>query len=373
MDINIKDYLNDLEQRLDADEEEQLLNDWYLFADDKMRDRSYFNPKRTPKPSSLDWPDVYFNETFTDYDKMLYKQLLRCNEQLSTGGGELLVFRSSFGVGLIPSMFGCEIKYLPDEQNSLPTPLHLTWDQVCKIIEDYNHGIKPDIRSGFGQQTFDAAHHVQDLLKDYPKLSKYLFIYTPDTEGPCSLSDSIIGSDIYMLYYEEEETIAEFIDIIADTFIRYVTEWKKEFPSIDKDHAIDWGLLHRGGILIREDSATNISPTMYEEFYQTADQTIFDAFGGGILHFCGKGDHLVEPFSNLRGLRAINMSQPDWNDMEKVYRNTIEKGIEIIGMPRFEIRRCDKEGIDLKGRVQAGICVAAWMGEPEEGTKNKNK
>ncbi len=367
MEINIKQYLEDLENRLDEKEEEELLKSWYVFADQKLENQSYFDPKRNPKPSKLEWPDICFNETYDDYDKMIYKQLLRCNDQLTKGGGELLVFRSSFGVGLIPSMFGCEIKLLPDEQNSLPTPLPLSMEQVIAVIEDYKAGKKPDIRSGLGQKTFDAANHLKVLLKDYPKLQKYLYIYTPDTEGPCSLSDEIVGTEIYTMFYEDEEIAADIIEIITDTFIRYVKEWKKEFPSIDENHSIDWGLLHQGGILIREDSATNISPAMYEEFYMESDQKIFDAFGGGILHFCGKGDHLTEPFSRLRGLKAINMSQPNWNDMEKVYHNIIDNNIEIIGMPRYEIRRCDREGINLKGLVQAGICVAAWMGEPEEG------
>lgn len=365
MDFNIREYLDDLENRLDENEEQDLLLSWFAFADGKMKDRSYFEPRRMKKPSRLEWPEICFNETFDDYDKMIYKQLLRCNEQLETGGGELLVFRSNFGVGLIPSMFGCEIHKLADEQDSLPTAIHLNRDQIIKIIEQYRNGIKPDVRSGLGQKTFDAAYRLRELLEDFPKLKKFLYIYTPDTEGPCSLADEIIGSDIYELYYEEEGLVSELIEIITDTFIRYVKEWKKEFPSIDNKHSIDWGLLHKGGILIREDSATNISPEMYEKFYMEMDQKILDAFGGGILHFCGKGDHLIESFSRLRGLTAINMSQPDWNDMDKVYRNTIDKGIEIIGMPKFETRRCDREKIELKGLVHAGICVAAWMGEPE--------
>lgn len=372
MSVDIRKYLDDLENRLNENEEEELLKSWYDFADQKLEGQSYFNPSREPKPSGLEWEKVLFNETFDDYDNMIYKQLLRCNEQLTTGGGELLVFRSSYGTGLIPSMFGCEIRTMPDEQDSLPTSLPLTEEEIRKIIDNYKIGIKPDVRSGLGQKTFDAAHHLEKLLEDYPKLQKYLNIYTPDTEGPCSLAESIVGSELHFLFYDEEEYVHDLIEVITDTFIRYVQEWKSEFPSIDESHAIDWGLLHRGGILIREDSATNISPNMYEEFFMEADQKIFDAFGGGILHFCGKGDHLIEIFSELRGLNAINMSQPDWNDMDKIYANTIEKKIEIIGMPRFEIRRCDRENINLKGLVQAGICVAAWMGEPEEDPRDKN-
>ena len=159
-------------------------------------------------------------------------------------------------------MLGCEVRILPKEQDSLPGAMHLEWDQILKINEDFRNGIKPDIRSGLGQKTIDAAHHVEEVLKDYPKLQKYLHIYQPDTQGLCSL---------------------------------------------------------------------------------------------------------VEAFSELRGLTALNMSQPDMNNMDGIiYPNTIDKDIQIIGMAKFEIRRCDREGINLKGMVHVGLCVAAWMGEPEK-------
>ena len=364
--MNIHKYLEDLENRLDEQQEERLLADYYRFADRKMKDVSYFKPERVPAPSHVEWEPVYFNDTFEDYDMMLYKQLLRANDQLSTGGGELLSFRSNFGIGLIPSMLGCEVRLLPREQDALPGAIHLEWDQILKINEDFRNGIKPDVRSGLGQKTIDAAHYVDELLKGYPKLHKYLHIYQPDTQGPCSLVEAIVGSDFYLMLLEEEDEINDFIEVVTDTFIRYMQLWKEEFPFCRGEYAWDYGLLYKGGIMIREDACTNISGSMYEEFFQEADQKILDAFGGGAAHFCGHGDHLLKAFSELKGLTAINMSQPDMNDMDGiVYPNTIEKDIQIIGMPKFEARRCDRKGIDLKGMVHVGICVAAWMGEPE--------
>ncbi|MBQ8304623.1 MAG: hypothetical protein IJX90_00175 [Blautia sp.] len=366
MSFDIHRYLTDLENRLDEAQEEQLLADYYRFADRKMTDRSYFKPERKPCPSSIEWEHIYFNDTFEDYDKMLYKQLLRANDQLTDGGGELLSYRANFGTGLIPSMFGCEVRILPREQDSLPGPIHLEWEQILKINEDFRNGIKPDVRSGLGQKTIDAAHHVEELLKGYPKLQKYLHIYQPDTQGPCSLAEAIVGSDFYLLLLDEEDEMNDFIECITDTFIRYVSLWKEEFPFCKGEYAWDYGLLYKGGVMIREDATTNISSSMYEDYFMDADQKILDAFGGGAVHYCGHGDHLSEDFSELKGLTALNMSQPDMNDMDGViYPTTIDRDIQIIGMPKFEVRRTDRKGIDLKGMVHVGVCVAAWMGEPE--------
>ena len=108
--MDIRKYLEDLENRLDEQQEERLLADYYRFADRQMKDVSYFKPERVPAPSLVEWEPVFFNDTFEDYDMMLYKQLLRANDQLASGGGELLSFRSNFGIGLIPSMLGCEVR-----------------------------------------------------------------------------------------------------------------------------------------------------------------------------------------------------------------------------------------------------------------------
>ena len=365
--MNIHKYLADLENRLDEQQEAGLLQEYYDFAECKMTDRSYFRPARVPSPSQVEWnEEVYYNDTLEDYDKMLYKQLLRCNEQLEKGGGELLSVRSSFGTALIPSMFGCEVKILPLAQDSLPGPGPLGWERAQEIVEEFKKGVKPDVRSGLGQKSIDAAHHMEELLKDYPKLQKYMHIYQPDTQGPCSISEAIVGSEFYELLYDEEDEVKEFIDVVTDTFIRYLQVWKEEFPYCGNDYSFDYGLICRGGVMIREDSTCNISAAMYEEFFMEPDQKILDAFEGGAVHFCGHGDHLIKSFSELRGLTSVNMSQPDMNKMDElIYPHTIDKGIQLTGIANYEMRRADRHGLNLKGMVQIGVCVAAWMGEPE--------
>ncbi len=58
------------------------------------------------------------------------------------------------------------------------------------------------------------------------------------------------------------------------------------------------------------------------------------------------------------------MSEPELNNMEKVYSNTIKKGINIIGLKKEEVDRGLKEGIKYMGRVHCGASLAAW--EPKE-------
>ncbi len=85
------------------------------------------------------------------------------------------------------------------------------------------------------------------------------------------------------------------------------------------------------------------------EFVRPLDQRLFDQFGGtGAVHFCGRGEHYIEAMSQMRGLTAIAMSQPHLNDMGPICRNTVDKGIKLLGFPR---EAAESAGRNLRGQV----------------------
>jgi hypothetical protein len=47
------------------------------------------------------------------------------------------------------------------------------------------------------------------------------------------------------------------------------------------------------------------------------------------------------------------MSQPEYNDMETIYRHTVDKGINIIGLRPETAQASAAKGRDLHGRVHA--------------------
>ena len=64
------------------------------------------------------------------------------------------------------------------------------------------------------------------------------------------------------------------------------------------------------------------------------DKKLLERYGGGVIHFCGRGDHYIDKLQELPQVYGINMSQPEYNDLEKIYTNTVDKGIKILSMPR---------------------------------------
>jgi uroporphyrinogen-III decarboxylase len=110
-------------------------------------------------------------------------------------------------------------------------------------------------------------------------------------------------------------------------------------------------MLHRGRIMVRNDASTNLSPAMYEEFVRPYDQRLLAELGGGAIHFCGRGDHFVPKIADLSGLYAINTTQPALNNMETIFRHTIDRGINLIGLERDAAEQAVGRGRPLRGRV----------------------
>jgi len=355
MDLSV--YLEDLQRRINGAEEDRLAARWLSFADCKLTE-GYFAPSRPPAKPAIDWPNLNINPCIDDIDLMIYRELKSVSDTLASGGGELPAVRPNYGTGIIPSMYGAEVFIMPDETNTLPCtrPLPGAMTAVKRILEKG----EMDFSKALAGKVFNFAERWAEVSAPYELVRRFIYVYNPDLQGPFPLADMLWGSDIYTDIFDEPETVHAAIAFFADVIIAFLKKYHALCPPFDAGHSVEWGLLHRGGIIIRNDAAMNISGEMYREFVMPQDQRIIDAFGGGI-HFCGKGDHYITHVSQIRGMSAFNMSQPECNNMETIYRNTIDKGIVIIGMPAPEVKRAAASGRELHGRVHCGASLAAWL------------
>ncbi|MDD2428625.1 MAG: hypothetical protein PHQ85_03480 [Eubacteriales bacterium] len=359
--MDLTPYLKDLENRIDILEEERLENDWLQFADGLCRE-PFFSPKRKISKASVDYPAMYVNDAFENENWMVYHQLKMVNEELAGGKGNLLCVRPNYGTGIIPSMFGAEMFYLARELDTLP---------CTRTLADGEDGVRTILRenkmyfdAGLSAKVFRFAQHYHDAVAPYPKIRRCVHVYNPDLQGPFPLSDMLWGGDIYIAMYEDEALVHEMLSFMTDVYLRFTAKWHALYPPFDKGHSVEWGLLHRGGTMIRNDAAMNISGNMYHDFVMPYDRRIIDALGGGV-HFCGRGDHYIEHVCAIENIGCINLSQPHLNDMEKIYSRSIDCGIPIIGMPEDEISRAVAQGRDLKGKVHSGASLAVWESKPK--------
>ncbi|MBN2711709.1 MAG: hypothetical protein JXR97_04645, partial [Planctomycetes bacterium] len=208
----------------------------------------------------------------------------------------------------------------------------------------------PDLSRGWGGKVFQTAERFIECFSKYPELARHVHIYHPDLQGPMDVCELLWGSDIFVDLYEEAELVHEALSLITDTYIAFMEKWHSLIPATG-EYSTHWGLLLKGQIMLRDDSAMNLSPEMYREFIMPYNQRLLDRYGGGI-HACGKVDHWLPIASELNNFHCFNMSQPHYNDMETVYQSTVDKGLRILALSRETVEQDSGAGRNLRGLVQ---------------------
>lgn len=344
----IKKYLEDLESRLEDGVEKEIYKQWVDFIEGRFKG-DIFKPYRDKKVSPLiDWPKISVNDTLENYDLMALQQLKMCSDMLASGSGQILSIRSNYGTGIMPSLFGAELFVMQEEHNTLPTtrPIEGGVEAIKRILDK---GI-PDIYNGLGARVFEMGHRFVNIKSKYPLIDKHLHLYHPDMQGPMDICELLVGSELFYIIMDEPELVHELLKLVCDTYSKFMKEWLKIAPY-EGGYSVHWSLLHKGCLMLRDDSAMNFSPALFEEFIRPYDERLLKEFGGGAIHFCGRGDHYIKSASEINGVYAFNMSQPEYNNMNIIYKNTVDKGIKLLGFSPEYAKQALKDGIDLHSSV----------------------
>ncbi len=346
----LEQHLEDLEQSLDPAQEQELLAQWQAFTDGTFRG-DIFRPARNLRVQpTAPWPEVRINQTLDNEDTMLLSQYSGCAGTLAAGNGSLPCVRSNYGTGILPSLFGAELFVMDDVYNTLPTTRSLSgMDAIEALVAQ---GV-PDLNTGLGQKVFDTGRRFAAIARRYPKIGKFVHIYHPDLQGPMDVAELLWGSSIFLDLFDRPDLVHALLNLVTDTYIRFMQAWEAIVPP-SAGHAAHWGFMHAGRIMLRDDSAMNFSPEMYDTFIRPYDAKLLKEFGGGAVHFCGRGEHYIASCCAMEGLHSINLSQPAYNDMEKIYQNTVDKGIKLIGLASDTAQEALTRGRDLHG------CVHCW-------------
>ncbi len=343
-------YLDDIEQRIDPAMEERLYAGWSDFARGRFSGE-LFTPKRPHAiPSALAWPEIRTNAAIEDPDAMVLRQFRTCSDMLAGASGHLLCVRADYGTGIIPSLFGARLFMMDDALDTLPTVWPMGGADAARTLLD---GGVPDLHGGLGGKVFAMGERLRAIAAEYPRIGRHVHVYHPDTQGPLDVCEMLWGSSIFEAFYLEPDLVTDLLNLITETYIAFLREWFSLLPPSDTVSP-HWGMMHGGTIMIRNDSAMNLSPELYRQFAQPFDARCLEAFGGGAIHFCGRGDHYIAAMSTTPGLQAINLSQPELNDMETIFRNTVDKHIPLIGLAPAAARAAMEAGRDLHGKVHAG-------------------
>ena len=261
-------------------------------------------------------------EAFTDMNKMMVNELIPCCGNPNLKADYIPMIRANFGVGTLPSLFGLKCKVL---ENNLPWVEHTDVKNIMSLL---NKGV-PSLQSGLGGRALETIDFYHKQLSAFPKCRDLIKIYHPDLQGPFDVAHLIWGSDIYMAVYDEPEMVHELLQLVTETYISYMKELKKVLNDEDGEFNYHWGTLFPGKVLLRDDSPVVLSKDMYEEFVQPYDEQILKAFGGGSIHYCGRGDQWVFKMMETKGLKGLNFGQPPNMEFGIDFIEKLHNGLKV--------------------------------------------
>lgn len=351
MSLDLTPYLEDLESRIDPTVEEALLAEWKAFASGRYTASEIFAPQRpAPNPSKLTWPKTRTNETLDNFELMALQQFQSASDNLAQGSGRIMNIRCNYGTPILAMPFGVKLFIMPDDTDTLPA-CHPRTGGIDTMKAIVDRGI-PDLKKDpYTQKVFEMGRRYVALKAKYPKISKYVQTYHPDMQGPTDICELIWGSDLFVDLYDVPDLVKNLLDIITQTYIQYMREWIQLVPLREDGFSVHWNMLFKGPLMLRDDSAMNLSPEMFHEFIRPYDERLLREFGGGAIHACGKVDHFAPILPLMPHLTSFNLSQPHLNDMEVVFKNTVDRGIVIVGLQRQAAEAAVKAGRSLHGRV----------------------
>jgi hypothetical protein len=294
-----------------------------------------------PFPASAAFRPFSYRDAFHSPDRMLFNELTHAFSTSIWLHTSLLddlpyTVRANCGTGVIASLFGARIELVEDNP---PWVRALEGDVFARIL-DADPG---DLGRGLCPRIIAIYEHYHGVLRSYPNLQRCLNVVLPDLQGPFDTFEMLCGSGIYADLYEKSEEISRSLAHIARaqvTVARRLRELTVEHaPGFCHQH----GFLLPGNILIRNDSAINISPAAYSAIIAPHDAFVLEQMDGGGIHFCGRGQHLVPELLKHRSLTCLDLGQSALNDVEAIHAQAATRRIPLT---RVQL----PEGALLSGR-----------------------
>jgi len=296
-----------------------------------------------------DWPDFTYEEIYNDKEKMLLSELKPIYEGAVLKDDKIYTIRANYGIGGIPSLFGCKIHQRGD---SYPWVEHITsLDEIKKIIKN---GV-PEIKNDFVEKIVETEFFYKNILSKYKNLNKAVKITLPDVQGPFNIATEILGVSIFTMVYDYPDILKDLLEIITETYIKYA-RYHKEIIGEDLNNGYHFFYrLKVGGVRICEDNGLSLSPDMYKEFCQPYNIKVLNEFGGGYILLCGNPHHVIDIILNTPGVEAITYWSDKVEDLLKIYDKAASKKVPILwyGMIPDKYRSKIKTGIIIKQVIKS--------------------
>lgn len=267
-----------------------------------------------------------YRQTFDEPAAMMQNALLGCVVPgLILKDDNPLAIRNDHGTIQIASLIGGQWHFHAD---NYPWVKSLgSTDAIKALVEksdeiDWNGGV-------LSQSTKTLDFYTEQLCK-YPKCKQAIQISLPDLQGPIDTADILWGSEIFVEILANPELVKALMTKVVNIMLK-VAHYYRQFatdklePFANAQH----GYNIPGRLLIRNDSAIMVSPDTYRDMILPQDARLLKEVGTGSIHFCGNGQHLIEPMLEIPDLRGVDFGQSELMDTKLIYEMCAERKVAI--------------------------------------------
>ena len=358
--------LNLIEERIDLEHCEKVDNRYRasLFYEEVDRPPLVVQPTfgkswKLPQPWDQ-FERCSYRQAFDDPSAMMQNMLLdRVVPGLILKDDNPLAIRNDHGTIQIASLLGGQWHFHEDNYPWVG-PLGST-DAVRELVEN---DTEIELKGGVMPQSTQTLEFYAEHLAKYPKCRKAVQISLPDLQGPIDTADILWGSEIFVDILTEPELFTAMMARIVNIMLITADHYRQfSMDRLDPWANTQHGYNIPGRLLIRNDSAIMVSPKMYREMICPHDARLLKEVGKGSIHFCGNGQHLIEPMLEIPDLRGIDLGQPELLDTKPIYQMCAKKHVAITNLhpPREDL---------INGKAQeeypTGVVFVYNTGEVEE-------
>jgi uroporphyrinogen-III decarboxylase len=262
-------------------------------------------------------------------------------------------FMPWFGTGVLASGFGCEITLQPGPGNdpAVAGPCITTPSDVAKLKLPDPH------KDGWMPRVLETINYAVEN-SDLP-------VGLTDMQGPLDTVGQMCGQQqLFLWMYEEPNLVHELFDMVTEAFIEWTKVQKEHIGEpLDRSNGLQGVGASPIGIWESDDDMIMVGPKQYREFVVPYVSRIFRAFGGGSVHFCGKGFQHLDNILAIDDVRIVNTSPMAHHQAFGGFRRRLGQQvvIQLQDIAPIDVegyyRRLFSEIDDLRGLMLATFAV----------------
>ncbi len=324
---------------------------WVKAADENTEDPDYLplavagwrRDGGNPRPGDMNWPYPRA-EQLDDPRKMLHVELLKARAKAVFPGDAIPIVAPTFGNSFLLTALGLD--QMVSETGDIYLAERPSKDAAAHL------SVPDDLpQAGLFPKVIDCLRYYKSVLPAHIKIGLYYLM------SPYDLAYLIRGAELLTDLYDDPDSVHRVLRLTTDLFVRATQLLKDEIAEPD-DHLLYMDRAYKGGGLLCEDACVLLSPCQHREFSIPYTVEALDALGGGCVHFCGDGRHLVDSYLAIPNMYGILFGQLDLNGSREDMVRRFVKARRTINLPMKQedgesIEQCFRRILSLTDRKKA--------------------